>query len=152
MSYDSAVDTQAHINRVRALLHEAIGNFRRRAEVHDQSKLIDPEKAIFDVVTPKLKALTYGSDEYKASLAEMGPALQHHYQHNTHHPEHYESGVNGMDLFDLLEMLIDWKAATERHADGSITRSLDINKDRFSLSDQTLSLLANTVRSFGWDT
>jgi hypothetical protein len=44
----------------------------------------------------------------------MKPAIQHHYKANSHHPEFYDNGVEGMSLFDVLEMLLDWKAATER--------------------------------------
>jgi len=32
-----------------------------------------------DIATPKLKGLTYGSDEYKAALAELGVALEGYY-------------------------------------------------------------------------
>lgn len=53
--------------------------------------------------------------------------------------------VNGMNLIDLLEMKCDWKAASERHADGDIRRSIEINTKRFGLSDQLTQILTNTV-------
>ncbi len=150
MNYDSTPDTLAHIKRVNALLLEAASELLKRAAVHDSSKLVDPEKAIFDEFTPKLKGSTYGSEEYKGFLESMKSGLDHHYAENSHHPEHYLTGVDGMNLFDVLEMLLDWKAATERHADGDIRKSLVINKDRFKLSDQTVSILDNTIRFLGW--
>jgi len=149
-TYDSTDDTMAHIDRVRYLLSEAERNLRMRSIHHDRSKLVDPEKAIFDEFTPKLKDSTYGSEEYMQFLADMKPALDHHYAHNSHHPEHYPDGVHGMSLFDVLEMLIDWKAASERHGDGDIMRSIDINTSRFKLSPQLVDILRNTVREFGW--
>ena len=45
------------------------------------------------------------------------------------------SGVNDMTLVDLVEMLADWKAATERHDDGDLAKSLEIQRERFGLSD-----------------
>jgi hypothetical protein len=48
-------------------------------------------------------------------------------------------------------MLCDWKAAGERHADGSITKSLEINKKRFGISDQLASILDNTRKELGWE-
>lgn len=42
-------------------------------------------------------------------------------------------------------MFIDWKAATERHADGDIIKSIEINKNRFKISDQLIKILLNTV-------
>lgn len=148
--YDSRPDTINHINRVRELLYIAQNKLESRGFNHDLSKLKTPEKEVFDAVTPKLKGLTYGSDEYKASLAEMGVALKHHYAHNTHHPEYWTNGVDEMSLLDVLEMLCDWKAATERHADGSLEKSLVHNKTRFKISDQLASIMHNTAREMGW--
>jgi hypothetical protein len=59
-------------------------------------------------------------------------------------------GIDGMSLLDLIEMLCDWKAAGERHADGSMSRSLQINKERFQVSPQLQSILENTARELGW--
>lgn len=65
--------------------------------------------------------------------------------------EEYRRGrLNGMTLVDLIEMLADWKAATERHDDGSLTKSLTIQKERFGISDQLLQILENTARWFEW--
>lgn len=146
--YDSTSDTLKHIKRVNELLGDSAMELIRRGQVHDDSKLVDPEKAIFDEFTPKLKNSTYGSDEYKQFLKDMGVGLQHHYENNSHHPEHYENGIDGMDLFDLLEMLLDWKAATERHADGDLLKSIEINRERFGYSDLTANLLRNTAERY----
>lgn len=148
--YDSRQDTIQHIERVRWLLDTCITDLHNRKNEHDRSKLEDPEKSIFDRMTPLLKGSTYGSEEYRGFLAEMKPALDHHYANNSHHPEHYENGVDGMSLLDLLEMLCDWKAAGERHADGSLAKSLEINRDRFKVSPQLQSILENTARELGW--
>lgn len=149
--YDSRADTLAHINRVQTLIVDAIMNMSMRSAKHDLSKLEEPEKSTFDACTLKLKAMAYGSDEYKAALAELKPALDHHYAANSHHPEHYANGVDSMSLFDVLEMLLDWKAATERmQGGGDIRRSLEINRDRFKLSPQLEAILANTIREMGW--
>jgi hypothetical protein len=148
--YDSAKDTQKHIDRVQELLNNAAGNLAERGRVHDQSKLKDPEKSFFDEFTPKLKNCTYGGDEYKAYLKQLKPALDHHYANNSHHPEHYENGVNGMNLFDLLEMFLDWKAASERHENGDIRKSINYNKERFQISDQLTQILHNTAGYLGF--
>ena len=55
-----------------------------------------------------------------------------------------------MTLIDLIEMLADWKAATERHDDGSLERSFKINKERFEIDIQLLQILENTAIHFGW--
>jgi Family of unknown function (DUF5662) len=55
------------------------------------------------------------------------------------------SGVSQMNLFDLLEMLIDWQCACKRHADGDVNKSIEINRDRFSMSPQLVQIFKNTV-------
>lgn len=146
--YDSTNDTLLHIKRVNQLLISAAQIFLTRAQVHDNSKLGPVEKPLFDEYTPKLKNSTYGSDEYKEFLKELKVALDHHYEMNSHHPEHYENGINGFDLFDLVEMFMDWKAATERHDDGDIMKSIDINRERFGISEQLCDIFRNTVKRY----
>jgi hypothetical protein len=162
--YDSTNDTLDHINRVRDLLFQVVARLSKRAIEHDASKLASPEKEVFDRVTPLLRSLTYGSPEYEKARQRLGDALAHHYAHNSHHPEHYvdlrpvlgkegetvpgpKHGINGMDLLDVLEMLCDWKAATLRHADGDLRKSLEVNRTRFEIGDQLLSILENTARN-----
>lgn len=201
--YDSRADTETHIRRVREIIGYAQECLSRRALDHDASKLESPEKEILDVMTPRLRGVTYGSDEYRAMMVEMRPMIKHHNAHNSHHPEHYgwhcalcmgsysdatakansvecpdlvdryfcprcvprggsiiheaqlyhsadTSGISGMSLLDLLEMLCDWRAATERHADGNILKSLTINRERFFIGDQLYAVLENTAREMGW--
>lgn len=148
--FDSTTETLKHIKQVTDLMYSMIYVIAKRLTSHDASKLQEPEKSMYDTFTPLLRLTTYGSEEYKATLTEMGPALDHHYQVNSHHPEHYQNGINGMSLIDLVEMLADWKASTMRHADGDILKSLEINKASFGMSDQLFEILKNTVIEMGW--
>lgn len=188
------IETIRHIEKVRNYIAIVMFELMYRQSEHDQSKLLEPEKSVFDEYTPKLKNSTYGSDEYKSFLAGMKPALDHHYKCNQHHPEHYslwkcpicqsvfreedapESecynnkprfcpkcvphgsmfeatlepyiGLNGMSLIDLIEMLCDWFAATQRHNDGNILRSIELNQKRFNYSDELKQIFINTVGIF----
>lgn len=143
MTYDSTADTLPHIKRVNELIIKFCSQLLERARCHDESKLSSPEKEAFDEETPKLKELVYGTDAYRESLKMLGPALQHHYKMNSHHPEHYPNGISGMDLFDLVEMFLDWKAASERGKDGKL--NIPSNAQRFHINEQLTSILANTV-------
>lgn len=149
--YDSTRDTLLHIKAVSHYMSDAAQELLKRGQVHDASKLESPEKEYFDKYTEKLKGLTYGSEEYKKSLKEIQPALDHHYANNSHHPEHYKNGVNDMDLFDLVEMFFDWKAASERHADGDIYESIKKNSERFKLDPMVAKIFKNTADNLGWD-
>jgi len=145
MAQDQRPETYKHIMQVQQFLHRCIGELLRRCEDHDKTKLEEPEQSLFDEYTPLLAQLTYGSPAYRDALVKLGPALEHHYAHNRHHPEAHESGIRGMTLIDLLEMLVDWKAATLRHNDGDIDRSIQLNQERFGYSDELKDIFLNTM-------
>jgi len=148
---DSRIDTMKHKFRVAHLITEvAVCELLKRANKHDNSKLESPEVEIFDEMTPKLAGCTYGSEEYKGFFDKMKPAFDHHYAQNSHHPEHYKEGVDDMNLFDLMEMFFDWKAASERHNDGNINKSIEVNGGRFKMSQQLIRIFENTAKMLGY--
>lgn len=120
-------------------------SFIWRAVTHDLSKYGWVEAPLFARVLPRLAESTYGSDEYRATLKEIGPAIKHHNTNNRHHPEHFgELGIRGMNLVDLVEMFCDWNAAVKRHNDGDITRSIKKNADRFNYDLDLQQILLNS--------
>ena len=143
--YNSIPETQRHILSVQEKIEYFIKDLKHRAEIHDKSKMVSPELEIFDEYTPKLKGTTYGSDEYKEHLEGMKVGLKHHYANNRHHPEYHKDGINDMTLIDLIEMFSDWWAATERHADGDMDKSIEVNAKRFEISEQLTKIFKNTL-------
>jgi hypothetical protein len=145
--YDSTKDTQKHIDEVIKQGTKFALKLQKQIQKHDASKLKSPEKDGFDKYTPMLAKMEYNSPEYKKCLAELkDPYLNHHYANNSHHPEHFENGIDGMNLYDLIEMLCDWKAAVKRNKNGNIYKSLEINKSRFKISNQLYNILLNTIK------
>ena len=167
-------ETLAHVRRVGNLMLDVTEKLNRRAMQHDDSKFSEQEFPAFAAETPNLRSLTYGSDEYKEALKRLGPALSNHYKNNRHHPEYFgntscdqcgneennpcscggsrtqRGNISEMDLLDLIEMLADWKAATERHADGNLRNSIRQNQNRFGYSDEMFNLLTQTANRLGW--
>ena len=137
--------TMQHIQLVQKFLNRFIKELLNRGELHDQSKLAPPEVESFTEFTPKLASSTYGSPEYDEFKKAMRPALEHHYANNRHHPVHFKNGVEDMNLLDIVEMLCDWKAASMRHHDGNIRKSIEVNADRFRISPQLVRILENTA-------
>lgn len=148
--YDSRPDTYAHIATVREYMLRVIRYLMVRAHDHDLSKLEEPELSMFNEFTPKLATLDPHSEEYKQNLADMGEGLRHHYKVNDHHPEHHVNGIADMDLLQVTEMLCDWKAATERHENGDLRKSIEENASRFGYGWEMRDLLTNTARNLGW--
>ncbi len=144
MHEDSKFKTLRHIETVRNFINVVIRDLLERQELHDQTKLQEPEVTIFDEFTAKLRTCEYGSEEYVSYLKDMKPALDHHYAKNRHHPEHFNS-ISEMNLIDLVEMLSDWYAASLRHNTGNIRKSIELNKKRFNMSDDLYKILLNTV-------
>lgn len=146
----SKESTLNHKERVKELLIIAAEEIVERGENHDNSKLESPEIELMNKYSPLISELVFGSEEYYASLVALKPALDHHYDVNRHHPEHYENGIDDMDLFDIMEMFFDWKASGERYKGSNIYKSLEINKERFGISDQLVKILINTAKNKGW--
>lgn len=140
------VETIKHIERVRHYLRIMTDKLTTRDVVHDKTKLESPEVELFTEYTPKLATLQYGSEEYKESLAGLKPALDHHYANSRHHPEHFSKGIIDMNLIDIVEMLCDWKAASERQRDGNLLRSIEQNAQRFGYDDQIKQIFINTAK------
>lgn len=140
------VETQKHIERVRYYIRFITDRLTTRAVKHDQTKLESPEVEIFTEYTPHLADMQYGTDEYKVCLEGMKPALDHHYANSRHHPEHFSKGILDMNLIDIVEMLCDWKAASERQKDGNLLRSIELNAARFGYDDQLKQIFINTAK------
>lgn len=143
--FETMVQTYEHKQNVSKFISFILHDLIIRSIYHDNSKLESPEVDIFTEYTPKLANSTYGSEEYHQFLKEMKPALDNHYANNPHHPEHYDNGIKDMDLVDLIEMICDWKAATLRHNDGDIYKSIELNQKRFGYSDELKQIFKNTV-------
>jgi len=167
LKLDSRPDTWLHINKVQTYMNRVVTNLLDRAQKHDASKLVSPEVEAFDEMTEKLATLVYGSDEYKESLARLGDALTHHVKNNRHHPEWHDQGIAGMTLLDLMEMLVDWKAASERTRKpmpaapgtnpvpkytGDFMHSIILNQERFGYGDELRQILINTAEELGFVT
>jgi hypothetical protein len=154
MTYDSTQDTLTHIGKVQARIGECIANLHERLQKHDASKLGASEKPGYDLLTAAMAGLTYGTDEYKAAMAKVmadsrtEAAWAHHTEVNDHHPEHWENGINDMSLLSILEMLCDWKGASERNGPGNLAIRYSI--ERHKIGPQLARILENTVKELNW--
>ena len=140
------VESQKHIDKVRKYIRFFTDRLTDRGEKHDASKLEDFECQYFADHTERLAQIEYGSDEYKEELEALKPALEHHYSVNKHHPQYYPNGVEGMSLIDLIEMIADWKASSERYNSGNLLKSIEVNIKRFNIEPQLAQILINTAK------
>jgi hypothetical protein len=143
--------TQAHINRVAEILGDVTTVLDTRGIYHDQSKF-DPIEAgllqeMQDLIDREGPA-PYGSEEYSRRTALLGPMLEHHYRNNPHHPEFFSNGIAGMNLIDVVEMICDWKAASERGQESAINLTHSIQK--YQIDPMLASILRNTCDFMGW--
>lgn len=141
------VETQKHIEKVRKYIRFFTDKLTSRGVNHDATKLESPEVELFAEHTEALSSTTYGSPEYQEHLNALKPALDHHYATYRHHPEHFANGINDMNLIDIVEMLADWKAASERQHNGNLLTSIEQNATRFKMTDQLKQILLNTAKT-----
>ena len=140
------VETQKHIEKVRKYIRFFTDRLTTRGEQHDASKLGEVELPLFAEHTERLAEIEYGSEEYKKEIEALKPALAHHYSVNKHHPQYYPNGVEGMSLIDLIEMIADWKASSERYNSGNLLKSIELNIKRFNIEPQLAQILINTAK------
>lgn len=147
----AVIVTHEHIARVRQLLGEFACEMIRRGDVHDKSKLlpveIEPLERMQEVIDREGPA-PFGSEEYSRRTDMLGPMIEHHRKNNSHHPEFYQNGIEGMDLFDLVEMFFDWKAASERGKEAAM--NLDFACEKYGVQPMLKSILLNTARRLGY--
>lgn len=144
--FECRYETQKHIEKVRKYIRFITDKLTTRGVNHDAVKLDTPEVELFAEYTDVLKNLEYNSPEYKENLSKLSVALDHHYANCRHHPEHFQNGINDMNLVDIVEMLCDWKAASERQHNGNLLTSIEQNASRFKMTDQTKQILLNTAK------
>lgn len=133
------------------LMRRMSEEIRLRGQTHDHSKLGPEELPRYVETIDEFDKHPFGSDGYHAAKASLGPALAHHYQHNRHHPEHFPNSIDDMNLVDVLEMLCDWKSATQNHypiRPGNMERSIQIAVEKYKISPQLAKILYNTARDF----
>lgn len=149
-SFDSGEATLRHIRLVSSYLSMFSVELLKRGMIHDSSKLGAVEKPHFDRETQNLRNLKVNTPEYNESLMRLKVALDHHYANNSHHPEHHEHGVADMTLFDLVEMFVDWKAASERTAGQAL--DLESSFERFKFDPQLANIFRQTAKALAWKT
>lgn len=148
--YETILGITNHIKEVGKHLNEVREELRLRGITHDASKLRSPEIEANVVLRQLRKDVKYGTPEYDATLAKFKSEIELHYRLNSHHPQHFPNGVNGMSLLDIVEMLADWKAASDEDPNGDLLRSIEIGRKRFKLSDQLYEIMKNTAKEMGW--
>jgi pterin-4a-carbinolamine dehydratase len=124
-----------HITLVQSHMRRIAAELQRRALVHDLSKWTLDEFGGFVLLNEADKKYGYGSDKYKAALKAVN-AVGLHTSRNSHHPEFHPEGVDGMGLFDLIEMICDWLAASEVYGTTSLEQSLQMSIERFGLDEK----------------
>jgi len=146
---DSRPDTQKHIDLVNEYGKNFTDKLLTRLVSHDASKLVEPEHKYFDQGTPELKKTTFGEQDYDSAKDKIKEGIEHHYRFNDHHPEHFgKAGVSGMNLYQLVEMYLDWRAASKRHDNGNIFNSIQANLDKFperNFGKQVYDIFLNTA-------
>ena len=123
------MDVYKHKHAVMRHLSNCAKSLLDRGTYHDDSKLLAVEYASYVEPVWRLNTedIEYGSEEYEKITAAMGPGWEHHKDTNDHHPEHH-GGIQGMNLFQIVEMLCDWIAASSRN-DSDPKKALEFIQD-----------------------
>lgn len=140
----------SHRLRVVKYMARLLGDLMERSAVHDESKMTPEEFEVYANHIDDFDKFQFGTPEYNALKEELKPATMHHFSRNRHHPEYFETGINEMNLADIVEMLCDWKAATQNAGgNGDLMKSISILSEKYGISPQLKQILINTAKDFG---
>jgi hypothetical protein len=128
-----------HQALVKNYLLQVARKLEERANLHDLSKFQLDEFEGMAKINQIAREMRLDSPEYKASI--QSEAVKLHWSRNSHHPEYYHDGIKDMSLLDLIEMVIDWRAASEVYRRTSLGESLQIQKERFKMTEEQYRLI-----------
>ena len=134
-----------HIMTVQGLLRRVARQLLNRADDHDLSKLAPDELGGMIEIDAIADRCGLNSPEYMAALS--GKAIKLHQSRYPHHPEYHSNGVEDMGIFDLIEMVCDWKAANQLRGHPEWEKSVDMMAERLSLSPEYVLLINLIARA-----
>ena len=149
-NFEVLTDIIAHISEVQENISEMRAILEARGISHDRSKLEPIEFDAFVETRPKFKKANYGTPEYQECVEMIKPSIDHHYSNNRHHTAFHKNGFQDMSLFDILEMLADWKAASRRSKDLTFKASLPIAYKKYSIPENMQKHIEKTIDHLGW--
>lgn len=137
-----------HREVVADFLHNFSDYFRARAREHDQTKLRFDEFEGFARINKVARNHAFGTPEYDASMEEAkkpGGCIHLHFSRNAHHPEFHDSEKD-MGLLDLMEMVMDWKAASMTYGTNTLAESLPIQLERHDFDPWQVRVIHEMVK------
>jgi len=133
-----------HQKMVAGNIAKLVGELEVRAQVHDQSKLGLEELGGFVEINQVAREHGIGTPKYEASLREH-PCIALHFKNNSHHPEYHAPYVINMGWLDIIEMVLDWKAACDTYSTNSLRSSLSYQRERHEFTDAQWWLILQVV-------
>jgi len=133
-----------HQRRVGTLLNKIASNLNNRAIYHDASKWQDAELVPLLFIADQYNRVEYNSPAYHSLRKLIAPAIEHHEKGNRHHLGHFNNDISKMNLLDIIEMLADWKAASEKNG-GDVYNALERTAEQYKWPKELISILQNTL-------
>lgn len=136
-----------HMQAVREGLYKIESELHHRGIVHDSSKLdVEGELPGFARINKIARQHPYGNKEYKEALASEQETIDDHYEVNSHHPEHHWELLKGdMGWLDIIEMVVDWYAATKCYGNTAWPVVMKRQKERFDFTDHQWWLIVQVA-------
>ena len=134
---------QRHRESVASMLMMMGMELQNRARHHDLSKLQLDEFGGFVRISAAARIYPYGSPELKAVIG-VEKCVELHQRRNPHHPEHH-ADVTAMGFLDIIEMVVDWWAASKVYGKTPLEESLEDLQERYSFTDEQWWLVQQVV-------
>lgn len=149
---ETVIYIKRHKERIKYWMTNFANALIQRAEVHDNSKLQEPELSMWRNMDkePRYPYSEKPDSPYQQKLKRYYPVFEQHWKTNRHHLEYFRYNEDfGLDLLDLIELICDQLLGykMEMGYDRAM-RECDRLQDRYDLPLPILDLIRNTVRNY----
>lgn len=151
-SNDSDINTveyiQKHRKRVKQWMILFATEILNRANIHDESKLQEPELSGW-IEMDKKPRYKYGTKKYFEKLKKFEWLFKLHWSKNRHHPEYWKIHKNdkSRDAVDLLETLCDWLAYKDKLSYKEAVKIVKQQSKRYETSKELQMYVLNTLKN-----
>lgn len=120
-----------------------------RAELHDDSKLKEPELTGWRMMDSE-PWYRYGTPDYFDKVRRYHWLMELHWGQNRHHPEYWDLHPEWQDkdLLDICEMMIDWLSYKDVISVSEAIELVDKQTKRYNFSEELSDLMKNTLLNY----
>lgn len=149
MNYVKALEFASKLVRyktdVQHVIHQMSSILNERAVTHDQSAFNQMEMQNAFIAINAEGKNPIDTQQLLTTVQDI------HFASNPHHPEYHENGVRDMSIFDILELMADWKITSRAKVNTTFDQYLNEQFAVYDVPEYVQSIIRQTAKQLNWD-